>query len=125
MSSYLCVALGGALGAVARYAAGNITVLVATPHIKTMFINITGCLVIGMIWAVFEQWHVSKAWYNILIAGFLGGFTTYSSFSLDTIRMACEGRLYESLLYVLVTVTGCLAACAVGIYTIKLIIKYL
>ena len=123
MSSYLCVALGGALGAVARYAAGNIPVLMATPHFKTMFINITGCLVIGMIWTGFEQWHVSRAWYNMLIAGFLGGFTTYSSFSLEAVRMAGEGRLYESLLYALVTVTGCIAACATGIYTTKLIIK--
>lgn len=80
---------------------------------------------IGTTWAVFEQWHVSKVWYNILIAGFLGGFTTYSSFSLETIRMAGDGRLYESMLYVLVTVTGCLAACATGIYTTKLIIKHL
>ncbi len=125
MTSYLCVALGGAFGAVARYAAGNIPVLTAAPHFKTMFINITGCLVIGILWAAIEQWQVSRLWYNILVAGFLGGFTTYSSFSLETIRLLDEGRLPESLGYVLITVAGCLAGCATGFYVTKQILRFI
>lgn len=125
MTACLCVAIGGALGAVARYAAGNIPVLTATPHFKTMLINITGCIVIGILWTAIEQWHASRMWYNILIAGFLGGFTTYSSFSLETIRLLGEGRVWESIGYVLITVVGCLAGCAIGLYVTKYIFRLL
>ena len=125
MTTYLCVALGGALGAVSRYAAGNLPVLGGNPHFKTMAINIAGCLAIGIIWAVLESQQASRVWYNTLIAGFLGGFTTYSSFSLETMRLLADGRAGESILYVFLTVAGCLGACALGLFGTVRIIKLL
>ena len=123
MKAYLCVALGGALGAVSRYAIGNLPYVAGSPHFKTLAINIAGCLVIGIAWAVIEAWPVSRLWYNTIIAGFLGGFTTYSSFSLETMRMLGEGRAGESLLYVFLTVAGCLGACALGLFGTERLIK--
>lgn len=115
---WLAVAAGGALGALSRYSVGMIPILTSTPHFKTMAINIAGCLAIGLIWGTLESWPggVSKLWYNVLIAGFLGGFTTYSSFSLETMRLVGNGQLLHALLYVLLTVIGCIGACALGLY---------
>ncbi len=116
MHPYLCVAFGGALGAVSRYAAGSIPVAQASPHLRTAAINIFGCLVIGILWAVIDSLQLSRAWYNILIAGFLGGFTTYSSFSLETVRLIAGGHFADSLIYIALTLFGCLGACALGLY---------
>lgn len=118
MTSWLCVAAGGALGAVSRYGVGSLPVLTGMPHYKTLAINVAGCLAIGLVWSVLESWPggASRLWYNTLIAGFLGGFTTYSSFSLEAIRLLSSGRVAESLLYAAITVVCCLGACALGLY---------
>lgn len=123
MSPYLCVAIGGALGAVSRYAAGNIPVATTNPHLRTAAINVAGCLIIGILWAVIDSFHVSRMWYNILIAGFLGGFTTYSSFSLETVRLIADGRFVDSLIYIALTLFGCLGACALGLFATSRIIN--
>ncbi|MDE5607443.1 MAG: fluoride efflux transporter CrcB [Muribaculaceae bacterium] len=124
MSPYLCVALGGALGAVSRYTAGSLPVAQSSPHLRTAVINIAGCLVIGILWAVIDSFHLSRVWYNILIAGFLGGFTTYSSFSLETIRLVADGRLSDALVYIGLTLLGCLGACALGLYATSHILNH-
>jgi len=116
MTAYICVAVGGALGAVSRYAISNLSVMAGCPHFRTLFVNVAGCFAIGVLWAVIESFTVPKSIYNILIAGFLGGFTTYSSFSLESMRLLGEGRVGESLLYVFLTVVGCLAGCAIGLF---------
>lgn len=123
MAPWLCVAAGGALGALSRYGIGNLPFIAGSPHFKTLLINIAGCLMIGIAWAVFETWQVPRMWYNMVIAGFLGGFTTYSSFSLETMRLLGDGKVGESLLYVTLTVIGCLGACAVGLYITKSVLK--
>lgn len=125
MTAYLCVALGGALGAVSRYAVGSLPLMAGSPHFKTLATNIAGCLAIGVVWAVLESVSASRLWYNTLIAGFLGGFTTYSSFSLETMRLIGDGRVGESLLYVFLTVAGCLGACAIGLFGTEHIINKL
>ncbi|MBD5213344.1 MAG: fluoride efflux transporter CrcB [Bacteroidales bacterium] len=116
MSPLLCVAIGGALGAICRYIVGSLNFAQSQPHLRTAIINIAGCLIIGIAWTVIDSLQPSKAWYNILVAGFLGGFTTYSSFSLETIRLILDGRIVASLAYVSLTLTGCLAACAAGLF---------
>ena len=123
MAAWLYVAAGGALGALSRYGIGNLPYVAGSPHFKTLLINIAGCLMIGIAWAVFETWHVPRMWYNMVIAGFLGGFTTYSSFSLETMRLLGEGKIGESLLYVTLTVIGCLSACALGLYITKSVLR--
>ena len=114
--SYLYVALGGALGAVSRYAVSSLGCLSSAPYVKTLAVNVAGCLLIGVAWGVISALSLQRVWYNILIAGFLGGFTTYSTFSLETVRLAASGHIATSLLYVGTTVAGCIGACAVGLY---------
>lgn len=123
MSPYLCVAIGGALGAVSRYSVGRLPFALTSPHMRTAIINIAGCLAIGIAWAVIDSLQLSKAWQNILIVGFLGGFTTYSSFSLETIRLLSDGRIVSSLVYIGLTLIGCLTACAAGLFATSRIIN--
>lgn len=123
MYNYLCVAMGGAVGAVSRYAISCLPCLAGSSHFKTMAVNILGCFVIGVIWAVSGAVPVPKLWYNAMVAGFLGGFTTYSSFSLETVRLMGEGRVGESVLYAMLTLAGCLAACAAGVYGTSYVLK--
>lgn len=124
MSGYLFVAMGGALGAVSRYAVGSLPFMTGSPHFKTMFINIAGCLVIGIMWAAIEHMQLSRVWYNVVVAGFLGGFTTYSSFSLETMRLLSDGRVGESMLYVAITLIGCLGACAIGLFGTRRVFEF-
>jgi len=108
------VALGGALGSVARYLTG----LWATAHLGlgfpwgTVIVNIVGCAVIGVLGgALAEGMQMPAAWRLFLITGTLGGFTTFSAFSLDT-GMLWLRTPSVALFYVALSVLGGLAAFA-------------
>lgn len=114
MTSLLSVALGGALGAVARFLVG---LAVAFP-IGTLVVNVIGSLLIGMIWAHFTARGL-HGWLPLVMTGFLGGFTTFSAFSLDTMRLIESGRIGSAMGYVLASVILSLGACALGLWMAK------
>jgi CrcB protein len=101
------VALGGALGASLRHLA---TLLWPAPW-GVMAVNVAGSLLIGVL-AV----RLSPALAPFLVTGVLGGFTTFSAFSLDTLRLLEGGRLGAAALYVLGSVALSLLACAAGLW---------
>lgn len=109
----LAVGLGGALGSMARYAlsygalAGN--VLWGFPA-GTFAVNTVGSLLIGLLTALLDS--RTAAW--ILVVGFCGGFTTFSSFSADTVRLLRAGCYAPAALYMLLSVGGCIACTALG-----------
>jgi CrcB protein len=113
------VALGGALGSVARHAIGvwALRALGGGFPWGTMTVNILGSAVIGGIGgAIMAGTPLAPEWRLFLVTGILGGFTTFSSFSLDT------GALFQrspglAALYLLVSVGGGLAAFALGWWT--------
>lgn len=109
MNTLVMVALGGAIGSVLRYGVGA---LVAFPF-GTLAVNVAGSLLIGAGWA----WLAVRAPAAVpfLMVGILGGFTTFSTFSLDTLRLLGEGRIGLALAYVLASVLLSLAACGLGI----------
>ena len=108
------VALGGALGAVLRYLVG---LAVAFPA-GTITVNVIGALCIGIIWAVFNAKGL-QAWLPFVMTGVLGGFTTFSAFSLDALRLVEAGRLAAAGGYVMASVLLSLTACAVGLWIAK------
>lgn len=108
--TFLLVALGGALGAVLRYAA---TLVVAAP-LGTALVNVIGCFVIGAVWVALEQRGLSRL-APLVITGVLGGFTTFSAFALDTMRLMADGRHGVAAAYVLGSVSLCLVGCAAGL----------
>ena len=110
----VAVAFGGALGAVLRYLVG---LAVAFP-MGTLAVNVVGSLIIGIVWAVFNAKGL-QAWLPLVMTGLLGGFTTFSAFSLDTLRLVEAGRLAAAGGYVMASVLLSLAACAVGLWIAK------
>lgn len=119
------VAVGGALGCSCRYIADKMPLLAGAPFYRTMCINITGSLLIGIIAAAFSHTGVSESWHRFVITGFLGGFTTYSAFSLDSVRLLQSGRWQEAAVYITATVICCIAACAAGTYVTGRVIRIL
>ncbi len=108
MNPYLLVAVGGALGSMARYGTGVLVgkAWTASFPLATMLINIAGSLAMGL----FIGWlaRTTPSWQadaRLFVAvGIFGGFTTFSSFSLDTISMLERGEIGPALLYVLASV---------------------
>jgi len=101
------LALGGALGTLARYGLnGAISARVSSFPLGTMIVNITGCFVIGFIAALSDD-VMGRAWLkpatrDFLMVGFCGGYTTFSSFGIQTLNLARDGEW----LYVVANVVG-------------------
>ncbi len=119
--SWLLVGIGGAAGAMARYGAGVLTNRVIGPPVPyaTALVNILGCAVIGVLAGGAAGGHIrmSPEARLFVFVGILGGFTTFSSFGLDTLNLFLEGRISHALLNVAVQVGLGLAAVFVG-YTL-------
>ena len=118
----LWVALGGALGSVARYAISGVAVrwLGAAFPYATLFVNITGSFTIGLLAALVAadgRPSLGADARAFLLVGVLGGFTTFSSFSLETLNLARSGALAPAMLNVAGSVVLCLAAVSLGFAT--------
>ncbi|MCX7302588.1 MAG: fluoride efflux transporter CrcB [Rhodobacterales bacterium] len=109
MSTIFLVAVGGAFGSVLRYLTG---LAVGFPY-GTLTVNIIGSFLIGFLWIALS---LRTETHPLLITGILGGFTTFSAFSLDTLRMIEDGRVLHAGLYVLCSVAISLFACAAGLW---------
>jgi len=104
MVELLWVGLGGFLGAVARHAFGLwlVSRLGSSFPSHTLIVNLTGSFAIGVVLVLFtERFVVDPAWRLLLIVGFLGGYTTFSSYTLEAVAMAERGRWLAALSYVL------------------------
>jgi len=117
--TYLFIALGGAIGSVARAAISDAAVRLAGPFFPwgTIFINITGSFIIGL----FAALTVSGSRYGLhadarafVMIGICGGYTTFSSFSLQTFDLLRDGKPWAALANVGISVALCLAAVALG-----------
>ena len=123
MNPYLLVAVGGALGSMARYGSGVLIGKVwdATFPLATMLINIVGSLAMGLFIGYLVR--ATPSWQadaRLLVAvGIFGGFTTFSSFSLDTISMMERGDIGQALLYVVLSVVVGIAALYGGLLLIR------
>ncbi len=111
----LQVALGGALGAVCRYLAGlgALRLLGGTFPWGTLGVNVLGSAAIGLLWVILTSRGLDRL-APLLVTGVLGGFTTFSAFSLDAFALAGEGRWVAAGAYVLGTLALCLAGVAAG-----------
>lgn len=102
MEHILSIGLGGAIGAVLRYWLGNVLtkILGSSFPYGTFCINIIGCFLMGFLMTIIvDKGLLSPAWRLFLCVGLLGGFTTFSSFSYETLTLLQEGNLLFALLY--------------------------
>jgi CrcB protein len=118
MDKLLLVALGGATGSIARYATGLALgrLCGAFPY-GTLAVNIIGGLAMGglMGWLAGRQGSDPERLRLLLGVGFLGGFTTFSAFSLETVRMIERRDLGQAFGYVMVSVAASIAAVLLGL----------
>ena len=109
----LFVALGGGLGAVGRY----LLSLIAAPWsfpVMTLLTNFLGAVVIGAVAQAAGQLPMSKSAVLFLKTGLCGGFTTFSTFSLETVELLEQGRWAAGGGYILASVGLCLAGVLLG-----------
>jgi CrcB protein len=110
------VALGGAVGSVVRFVLGSLVQERAgTFPLGTLVVNVTGSLLLGALMEyALSTPAISRDMRALLTTGFCGGYTTFSAFSYETVRLAQEGDYRRAGLYVVLSVLGSLAAAFAG-----------
>lgn len=113
------VAIGGAAGSVGRYWLShqvNLIFGVGGFPWGTLSVNVIGSALIGFLLIALQEWlHADAVWRLLLVIGFLGGFTTFSSFSWDTYALWQQGKLSLALLNVGANISLCLVGTAIGV----------
>ncbi len=119
----LLIALGGALGTLARYGTAH-ALLPASERsglpLGTLCVNIVGCFVIGLLQGLFlDRWILREEYRLALIVGFLGGYTTFSAFGWDSYRLLAERQFARFALYVMASNAIGIAAVVLGYSTAR------
>ena len=122
---YFAIALGGALGAVARYSIstymGKLTG--AGFPFGTLAVNVLGSFLMGFCAVlIIEHLKMPGYWREFVMVGFLGALTTFSTFSLDGLNLLQNGQINTAILYFVISVVGSVLACVAGWYLTKIIL---
>ena len=123
LSTIFFVGLGSFIGGISRYLLSHfIQTRVTTPFpYGTLGVNIIGCFLIGVVFGMADRGVVTPEWRLFLATGILGGFTTFSAFSNETITLLRTGHLGLALLYVTASVGIGLTATYTGLIANRLI----
>lgn len=119
MNQVLAIAAGGAVGSVLRYWTS-----LGVHHLfgrgfpyGTLAVNVLGSLAIGVLYVLLvERSSLGAEWRAVLITGFLGGFTTFSTFSIETALLLQQAEHLKAVLNIALSVAVCLAATLLGLY---------
>lgn len=117
MDKLLWVGLGGALGAILRYSISLLPLKSSFPFL-TLITNVIGAFVIGIVVGLFEKHYLSSNINLFLKTGVCGGFTTFSTFSLETLTLLENGMPFIAMIYAFVSIIGCV----IGVYLGKTIV---
>lgn len=110
---WLAIALGGALGAMGRYGVSTYLypLLGNRFPLGTFAVNVLGSFIIGVCYVlIIEKEILAPQWRHVMMTGFLGAFTTFSTFSLDALNLWQNGHGVTALIYVGISVLTCLLA---------------
>lgn len=113
IKNFLVVGIGGAIGAMLRY---GMTVLGIHMHwssnLSTFLVNTIGSFVMGFLVSGYEQ----GTWMMMATVGICGGFTTFSTFSLQSVNLLQEGKWWQAVLYILGTLLVCILMAWMGYF---------
>ena len=117
MEVALVVGLGGAAGAILRWQIGVFMSHLMTPAFwGTLMVNVVGSFLVGLLLMWFqEKLPISDVLRTGILVGLLGGFTTYSAFSMEAVSMMMAGFYGRASAYVVVTVAVCLVGTWAGV----------
>jgi crcB protein len=106
MKLALIIGLGSFIGGFSRYLLSLFIQAKATSPfpLHTLIINVTGCFLIGIVFGFFDRGQISQEWKLFFATGILGGFTTFSAFSIETLTLFREGYIGYALLYIFASV---------------------
>lgn len=124
MIQWIAVAAGGGLGATLRHAVNQIALqaLGADFPWGTLAVNILGSFIMGVFVGAFALfWDASQTLRLFLTVGVLGGFTTFSAFSLDSVLLLQRGQLIEAVSYILGSVILSLGGLVAGMMLVRMV----
>src|SRR2546423_13723307 len=121
---YLLIALGGAVGSLSRYVLGRAVQSLSASGfpIGTLVVNVSGCFLIGVLVRQFLNMQLSPELRALLIVGFCGGFTTFSTFSAETVGLIEGGEYARATMYVALSVGLCLLATLTGMTAMRFMV---
>ena len=119
---YFSLILAGGSGALLRYLLGRVTINIGMTALPfgTLLANTLGCFLMGYFsWTIVQKWQLSKEIQVVVLTGFLGGFTTFSTFSLETLTLFEQGNELRAATYLALTVFLCIFMCMLGLFIAK------
>lgn len=121
MSGFIWVGLGGAAGAMTRYAVGLWLAGMSTAGwpVATFAVNILGSMGIGVAFVLLQSGVLTPDMRALLMVGFFGGFTTFSTFSLEMLGFIERGEAMQAALYAVASVLCCLGAVVGGVAVMR------
>ena len=121
MKLLLLIGTGSFLGGVTRYLLSQViqSRIFSTFPFGTLVVNILGCFLIGLIFGLSERGNVNQEWRLFLATGILGGFTTFSAFSNESVAMIRDGEWWYAFAYIFMSVFVGLLATFTGLSLIK------
>ena len=125
LKTLLLIAAGGAIGAVMRFLTQATVYEIAGRGFPygTLTVNVLGSFLMGLL-SIFlvEKFNLSAEWHLAILVGVLGSFTTFSTFSMETLVLFEQGDLFKAMTSILLSVTLCIVFVWVGAYLAKQIV---
>lgn len=123
MINFIAVGIGGLIGSILRYSVALIPMSFGYLPVKTLLVNFIGSFVIGCTGQYMAlQPNIPQHWLLFVQVGICGGFTTFSTFSLETYDLITNNQYGMAALYIIGSVASCLVAVFLGMYLTKTLI---